>query len=954
MAVLGTIYYPEDTTAETCEYSITYSEDSAQQTTVAVVSSINNVKTGVTVDIPSSVTLNGTRAVTTIASSAASQKIQVANVILKIPNSIIRIGSSAFSSCSGIAEVRYDGSFAQWCFIDFTDMSANPLCNEGELYHIAFYTDDKNTEFDDDFIVTSEFDQLIQTKTFNGLAISSTFKRNKVTKIELDSGLSSDFRTTGSNSIYNGNTIIEEGNNDRILIYRNTVLFGAPYCLLEDMDGENVTDIGFGAFASCFLYTTSTKTTQYIPETIKTIQSHAFGGNKTCYLSLPQGLEFFDGSLSDTFNYKNIPYGVDGVLGYLYNYNRGGNRKNPTINIPIILFRNGQQASDNKFYSYSVPNGVRIIHQAAFIVTNKNSAGATDDRYHKEKRVLAFVDIPDSVVYIGQQAFQGNYINDYDNTIIYKENVSVLYNNKAYRCIKAFEIANEALPTNTEYWEERSPYLLINWGKENEKGYKENTYLSNVSYFGNIAFEHSPINNKDSTIIFSNNVNAIPTYCFSSVDGIKTFKFLDGSQCKTLKASAFSNSIAEKIILPKALELIDESSFYNNQYLKKIIINNLNNLSINSQAFKYCASLEHITLPNLATDIPGQCFYNCRSLKTIYINPSAAISFSSSALTNVWADIICPEGDTLLSYDNKMTTNQYYKLNKLYDQFVSKVKAALENGTSTTINNIQLDWSGVSSSDYSKYISWIQRRLNFQARQEGKSVSLSTNEITGSGNSYSYTYNENISPKVFSAAYNKNPYNFYDYYAFERVRNLVTNKIKTDFAIVSGDVDISKLTEILDKVDYAGETLVVNELFNYDNKDKTGYDPYNLQYVYFDPVENKWKFNLQLQETTGQVLPLDKFVNLYEILQANYPTKKIVELVQQKLNELRDARISWTGTRQILDKSAYYKWLRDRKDYTFKDGDGVDYVYDNPESITDAITGYILEFNENGVAATKI
>ena len=51
-----------------------------------------------------------------------------------IPNSVTTIGSNAFYDCNALTNVYYNGCVADWCQIDFSDISSNPLSNGANFY----------------------------------------------------------------------------------------------------------------------------------------------------------------------------------------------------------------------------------------------------------------------------------------------------------------------------------------------------------------------------------------------------------------------------------------------------------------------------------------------------------------------------------------------------------------------------------------------------------------------------------------------------------------------------------------------------------------------------------------------------------------------------------------------------------------------------------------------------
>lgn len=83
--------------------------------------------------------------------------------------------------------------------------------------------------------------------------------------------------------------------------------------------------------------------------------------------------------------------------------------------------------------------------------------------------------------------------------------------------------------------------------------------------------------------------------------------------------NCFSNSNLVSIKMPKHIDAIRESAFYNCAYLTHVDMPN-GVVDIGARAFKNCASLRTIQLPEDLENIGYSCFTFCSSLKEITLN----------------------------------------------------------------------------------------------------------------------------------------------------------------------------------------------------------------------------------------------------------------------------------------------------------------------------------------------
>ena len=149
-----------------------------------------------------------------------------------------------------------------------------------------------------------------------------------------------------------------------------------------------------------------------------------------------------------------------------------------------------------------------------------------------------------------------------------------------------------------------------------------------VTAIGNNAFCHSYTSTNVSSVFIPATVTSIGNGAFSYCRFLATVTFAEGSQLKSIGASAFFGSeyehpIFTEIKIPDSVETIGSRAFYWCRNLKKITLPSaLKTLSLNT--FTYCTSLSDVYLPASLTDIGSNIFFQCSSLTNIYYAGSLA------------------------------------------------------------------------------------------------------------------------------------------------------------------------------------------------------------------------------------------------------------------------------------------------------------------------------------------
>ena len=182
-----------------------------------------------------------------------------------IPNSVTTIGSNAFNDCSVLTKVYYNGSVADWCQIDFSDISSNPLSNGANFYI--------NNQLVTDLVIPDEV-ITIKNYAFPGCtSLTSVTIPNSVTNIGESAFEACDALT----SVTIPNSVTSIGRN----------AFSSCSALTSVTIPNSVTNIGESAFSNCTSLASVT-----IGNKVQNIYSNTFSGCSqldtiTCLGSVP-------------------------------------------------------------------------------------------------------------------------------------------------------------------------------------------------------------------------------------------------------------------------------------------------------------------------------------------------------------------------------------------------------------------------------------------------------------------------------------------------------------------------------------------------------------------------------------------------------------------------------------------------------------------------------------------
>ena len=327
-----------------------------------------------------------------------------------------------------------------------------------------------------------------------------------------------------------------------------------------------VTSIGLSAFDTTYLESI------VIPASVETIGRTAFIRSHLTEIEIPNSIVWVEhDAFSNTPWYENQPDGAVYVGKVLYGY-KGTMPENT---------------------SFAVEDGTTGIAAGAF----NRCTGLTN------------IEIPNSVMWIGQDAFSGTtWYNNQPDGVVYAG--KVLYKYKG------------TMPRNTSIAVEDGTLGIAGCAFENCSGLMDIEIPNSVKSIGEYAFCRSSLKNiklPDSVI----NIG-IAAFSYTAIDTIEI-----PNSITRISPQMFYYSRLRSIKIPNSVTTISDLAFYGCDALTSIELPN-SIIRIAYEAFERCYNLVNVELSNGIIHIGMRAFFDCYNLNGIEI-PSTVVSIGDYA-----------------------------------------------------------------------------------------------------------------------------------------------------------------------------------------------------------------------------------------------------------------------------------------------------------------------------------
>ena len=509
-----------------------------------------------------------------------------------IPDSVTSIGSSAFSGCKSLKEVHIS-DIASWCNISFNGPSATPLGCGARLY--------LNSELVSELIISDNITKINDYAFYNCSSLSSITISDSVTSI-------------GSYAFYDCSSLtnITIGESVKSI---GEYAFGGCSSLEIMTIPDSVTSIGPSAFSGCSTLENLTipfvgSSASATSASSSTLFGYIFG---TASYTGGIATEQYYSSSSKTTYYIPSSLKKVTVAGGSINYGAFYNCSNLTsITIGDGVTSIGERAFDNcsSLSSVTIGDNVTSIGDVAFYGCKS----------------LQSITIPDSVTFIGRQAF---YVCYSLTTVTIGNNVTSIDYGAFMSCtsLTSVTIPDSVTSIGSSVFGGCSnlesltiPFIGSSASATSASSSTLFGYIfGTASYTGGVATEQKYYTISNSYWYTHYITHYIPS-------SLKKVMVTGGS----INYGAFHNcSNLTNVIIGDGVTSIGGYAFYNCSSLTSITIPN-SVTSIGSSAFYNCSSLTSITIPDSVTSIGSSAFSGCSSLTSITI-PDSVMSIGSSA-----------------------------------------------------------------------------------------------------------------------------------------------------------------------------------------------------------------------------------------------------------------------------------------------------------------------------------
>ncbi len=481
-----------------------------------------------------------------------------------IPSCVQRIDNHAFYKCDSLTEVNYLGTVKDWCNIEFSDFSSNPLYN---VKSNALRINGKE--------VTEITEEMLDGVT--SIPDYAFYNCNSLTNITIPSSIIS----IGDHAF--SNCPIEYANIPAIACsnIKNTKLKEAVV-----NSGDSIQDYAF--------YRCTSLTSITIPSSVQNIGDFAFSDcTSLTNITIPSSVQSIGSSAF--YNCTSLT----------------------SIIVPSSIISIGDHAFYNctSLASVSIEDGVMNIGEYAFSDC-KSLTSLTIPSSVQIIKGYAFNNCKSLIIYCESDSQPNGWSNYWNSSIrsIYwglsKKDVIeqdgmqfIIQDNKAILIRYNGNSTNVAIPTSITVQVKKFNVTTIS-----HYAFYDCTSLTNiiipssVQNIGDFAFEYCT---SLTSVTIPLSVESIGSFAFLNCTSLTRITI--PSSVESIFGTSFSNCPIEYANIPSSL-----ISYISKSKLKEIVINSGD--SIPDSAFSDCTSLTNITIPSSVQSIGSSAFYHCTSL----------------------------------------------------------------------------------------------------------------------------------------------------------------------------------------------------------------------------------------------------------------------------------------------------------------------------------------------------